>query len=701
MDDKRITELDAVITLTSDDVLVFVDSPSTTPITKKITVGDFLGSLQVSLVPNLDSSVDLGSSSKYWANLYSDKIYLNATATISGATAGELNVVGNVKLSSVSSLYLYGTADLVNYERGFIGWSGSEFYVQVQNSGTGTLRNVRIQAGSTVMSVNSTNVALTGDFKTTSASNSPWQLIKTGSTGISFSSYYPTVAFNMYHNGTQWIAQGTAFVGALNQTPTTGLITLGISAASRTADAGLGSNPTVSVLSITYDGKMTLGGTAPWIQTASNANLVILPNGTGYTIIGDAGTTSHSFNTNDDLFVSGRLEVDGVAYLDGTVRCIGTSGADTFISDIGGSAYVVWTPFTDDGIHIAVRENEGTANNNLILTNVTNRGKNFDHATASVNPTLFIHSNTDPDTNNTQWISFAHNQTNGVINTGTGNLTVGQTVTSDTDSTDNLGTPSIFWANAYIDKIYLNSTQYIDGATNAWIDIQGEVDIAGPLYLLHTVSTAVSDNGLYIFSDFTPTAANKIFEAMHFGIVTRGTQNVTNLYAINGTLNHDSNGTITSMKAISIDMANTGGACNSFAGLSIIWSSTNNITTAYGFYLENLGISTGKTITTHYGIYVLEPNGLGAVTNNYGIYLGNFSKGGTLNYAIYTNAGLIRFGGIVNTTESYQVDGVQVLTNRVIDARCDDAINSGDATTDGVIDALRDAMIAHGLIAAA
>jgi len=31
----------------------------------------------------------------------------------------------------------------------------------------------------------------------------------------------------------------------------------------------------------------------------------------------------------------------------------------------------------------------------------------------------------------------------------------------------------------------------------------------------------------------------------------------------------------------------------------------------------------------------------------------------------------------------------------------DDAINSGDATTDGVIDALRDAMIAHGLIASA
>ncbi|KKK86083.1 hypothetical protein LCGC14_2766760, partial [marine sediment metagenome] len=45
--------------------------------------------------------------------------------------------------------------------------------------------------------------------------------------------------------------------------------------------------------------------------------------------------------------------------------------------------------------------------------------------------------------------------------------------------------------------------------------------------------------------------------------------------------------------------------------------------------------------------------------------------------------------------------GTKVIGARVIDARCDDAINSGDATTDGVIDSLRDAMITHGLIAAA
>jgi len=57
--------------------------------------------------------------------------------------------------------------------------------------------------------------------------------------------------------------------------------------------------------------------------------------------------------------------------------------------------------------------------------------------------------------------------------------------------------------------------------------------------------------------------------------------------------------------------------------------------------------------------------------------------------------------GNANVTGVYKVDDVQVLSNRVIDARCADVANSGDATTDGLIDALRDAMIAHGLIAAA
>jgi len=37
------------------------------------------------------------------------------------------------------------------------------------------------------------------------------------------------------------------------------------------------------------------------------------------TQIGDAGVTSHALNTNDDLYLSGRIEVDGYSYFDDLV----------------------------------------------------------------------------------------------------------------------------------------------------------------------------------------------------------------------------------------------------------------------------------------------------------------------------------------------------------------------------------------------
>lgn len=60
---------------------------------------------------------------------------------------------------------------------------------------------------------------------------------------------------------------------------------------------------------------------------------------------------------------------------------------------------------------------------------------------------------------------------------------------------------------------------------------------------------------------------------------------------------------------------------------------------------------------------------------------------------------ILDVGGNINTTGVYKVDDLKIIGPRQIDARIDDAINCGDATTDGVIDAMRDAMISHGLIA--
>lgn len=57
--------------------------------------------------------------------------------------------------------------------------------------------------------------------------------------------------------------------------------------------------------------------------------------------------------------------------------------------------------------------------------------------------------------------------------------------------------------------------------------------------------------------------------------------------------------------------------------------------------------------------------------------------------------------GNINSTGVLKIDDVQVVSNRVIDARIDDTPNSGDATTDGIIAAIQSVLLTHGLAAAA
>ncbi len=85
-----------------------------------------------------------------------------------------------------------------------------------------------------------------------------------------------------------------------------------------------------------------------------------------------------------------------------------------------------------------------------------------------------------------------------------------------------------------------------------------------------------------------------------------------------------------------------------------------------------------------------------AVNGNASTYLVLNGATATATWANCTHTGMN-----ITSTSDLKHSGTKVIGARVVDARCDDAINSGDATTDGVIDSLRDAMIAHGLLAAA
>ena len=67
-----------------------------------------------------------------------------------------------------------------------------------------------------------------------------------------------------------------------------------------------------------FDGVASMSGTM-WTDTIYGAY------GDLYLRIGDAGTTGHSLTSEDDLLVTGKLEVDGTAYFDSTVS-VSSSG---------------------------------------------------------------------------------------------------------------------------------------------------------------------------------------------------------------------------------------------------------------------------------------------------------------------------------------------------------------------------------------
>jgi len=93
-----------------------------------------------------------------------------------------------------------------------------------------------------------------------------------------------------------------------------------------------------------------------------------------------------------------------------------SSGGMVF--SVGGTSSMYFRQSTSqDCINWCLADDTG---NQLVLANYTNRDTDYGHNTTT-NPTLYIHSDT---TDTTEWLSFAHDQTNPVIGWGKGLLSL-------------------------------------------------------------------------------------------------------------------------------------------------------------------------------------------------------------------------------------------------------------------------------------
>jgi len=145
MADKKITALTALTDPTGTDLLLAVDDPSGTPISKSLEIEDMFGaSSQISLsAVNISSAgtTDIASTGA-----------LTITATAGATVTGNLNVVNSfVSLSSTATAAGGAAATIDNTNSagipvGTILWDNTKLYVVVASSGVDAIKSVDLTA---------------------------------------------------------------------------------------------------------------------------------------------------------------------------------------------------------------------------------------------------------------------------------------------------------------------------------------------------------------------------------------------------------------------------------------------------------------------------------------------------------------------------------------------------------------------------
>jgi hypothetical protein len=165
-------------------------------------------------------------------------------------------------------------------------------------------------------------------------------------------------------------------------------------------------------------GNITMGSILPIIESSGNQILSIRGNGAGFVRIGGSASV-RGLNTNDSLVVGNALEVHGYLYSNGIIQFDGGAvyNGCFWVAGGVGVAWLYNSP-SQQQMAFGLTTNCG---NQFVIGSYPEFLNDYDHV-PQTNPTLYVQSVTDPNTNNTQWVSITHNQTNAVIATGLGDV---------------------------------------------------------------------------------------------------------------------------------------------------------------------------------------------------------------------------------------------------------------------------------------
>jgi hypothetical protein len=394
-----------------------------------------------------------------------------------GASGVKLDWTGDASVTLDDAYNNSGGASTITVDAGDVTWSPSGAYSFVVNSssagvgdgfevvdGTDSFKVLHggLNTLNLTASLASVNLDTSANFNATILGDTTWTPTGARSFIVDLSAVTGSVdGFNVV-NGTDQFK----------------LLYFGANSVQLDADLSSGDISTAAGMGISSGTVLSLIGsssvnfaTTPKLTTSAAQDLNIVPGTGGITVIGDAGSTSRGLNANDDLFVSGKLEVDGVFYLDGGLEAsspvVIRDGIDLSFGTSSDASLIYKLGQTNDSLMLGVSSDS----NALIVCQNADTGFNFDHSVPS-NPAIFLHSaNQATD----EWLSISHEQTYGKISTGVGFIVIEPatgyyTKIGSGTSSHSLNSPNDLFVGG---KIEVDGVAYFDaGLTSGTADIQ-------------------------------------------------------------------------------------------------------------------------------------------------------------------------------------------------------------------------------------
>lgn len=199
------------------------------------------------------------------------------------------------------------------------------------------------------------------------------------------------------------------------------------------------------------------------------------------------------------------------SYLANGVGNLILDGGGDVINDVALNFY--WKIWENGTPMVQVRPNQSfdqftwgladAGGNQMVFTNINHADEDFNHD-LTADPTIFIQSDTDPDSDNTEWLSFHHDRENANITVGKGGI---QLAVVDVPAVSSCGTTPAITGNSNVGKVTIGSSASSTCTLTfdrAWSNApgcaltNGTVDV--PVFATTTTTTLVITDGAQDFS---------------------------------------------------------------------------------------------------------------------------------------------------------------------------------------------------------